>query len=99
MSINPDDDLAACNDFDVPAVFATSPTTTINGIFNDSSDAVFIGGQLEIEAMEPSFTLRTALMVPTIVQNIGVTIGGVGYKVRRIQKIGQGQTVLYLKTT
>lgn len=97
--IDTDADLAKCTDFDTPAVFATSPTpTTIAGIFTDSSDAVFIGGQLEIEAMEPSFTIRTALLTGAIVQNVGVTISARTFKVRRIQKIGQGQTVLYLMT-
>lgn len=98
--IDPDADLSQCTDFDVEAVFATSPTpTTIEGIFTEASDAVFIGGQLEIEAMEPSFTLRTALMTAGIVQDVSVTINGNTYKVRRIQKVGTGQTVLYLKTT
>lgn len=100
MVIALDDDLAQCTDFDVPAIFATTPTpTTINGIFTEASDEALMFGQVAIEASDPSFTLRTALMIPGIVQNIGVTIGGVGYTVRRIQKVGTGQTVLYLKTT
>lgn len=99
MTIALDDDLSLCTDFDVNAVFATTPTpTTIPGVLNESSDAVFVGGQLEIEAMEPSFIVRAALMTPAIVQGVSVTIGGNTYTVRRIQKVGQGQTILYLKT-
>jgi hypothetical protein len=99
MAIDIDADLATCTDFDVAAVFATSPTpTTINGIFRDSTDAVFIGGQLEIEAMDPTFEIRTALMTAGIIQGVSVTVQGGTYTVRRIQKTAVGRTVLYLKS-
>jgi hypothetical protein len=100
MVIALDDDLAKCTDFDVAAVFATTPTaTTISGTFRDPTDAVFVGGQLEIEAMDPTFEIRTALMTAGIIQGLSVTVQGGTYTVRRIQKTAVGITVLYLKTT
>jgi hypothetical protein len=97
-----DDDLDACfstDDFAVPATFTIDGSTEIevNGYFTNGSDATILYG-VEIEAVEPSFTCRTS-EIEDVRNKMSVSIGGNDYTVVRIQKVGTGTSVVYLKTS
>jgi hypothetical protein len=93
-----DDDLAKCTDFDVAAVFATTPTTTtVNGIFTGGTDETLMFGQIAVERSNPSFTARTSL-VGAVRTKMNVTINAVSYKVEKIEELGTGLTVIWLRT-
>jgi hypothetical protein len=99
-----DDDLDACfstDDFAVPATFTltASPLTTleVDGHFTNGSDATVLYG-VDIEAVEPSFTCRTS-EIESVRNKMAVEIEGNDYTVARIQKVGTGVSVVYLKTS
>lgn len=96
-----DEDLEAIftsGDFDTCAVFTISATVElcVNGIFTDASDAVVIYG-VEIEALKPTLICQTS-EITTVRNKMAVVIDETTYQVERIEKIGQGCSVVYLKT-
>lgn len=98
MTISLDDDLSQCTDFDVPAVFATTPTaTTINGTMQTGTKKTLLNGMVEVEAQVPSFWARTSL-IGFVTTKTNVTIGGISYKVQDIENLGTGMTVIWLRT-
>lgn len=101
MAISDDDDLDLCfntDDFAVPAVFGVSgPDVTVNGYFTDGTDAAEIFGQ-PIEANRPTFICRTSAITAGMVRGITVTINAIAYTLQKIERLGTGVSVLYLKT-
>jgi Phage Head-Tail Attachment. len=95
--IDIDSDLSQCTDFDVPADFATTPTTTVNGVFTGGTDETLMYGQIAVEKSNPSFTVRTSL-VGFVVTKMNVTINAVSYKVEKKEDLGTGLTVIWLRT-
>lgn len=98
----PDEDLDAIFASDpltgavVEASFNTSPATVVSGHFTEGSDAVQQYG-VDIEAVEPSFTCKSS-EITAIRNGMTATINATAYTVKRIQKIGTGVSVVYLKT-
>jgi hypothetical protein len=88
-------------DFDTEAVFtiSTGPTvtSTVRGWFTGASDSVLMFGQVQIEAAKPSFMCETA-DITNIMPKMQVAIDAVSYTVERIEKVGTGVSVVYLKT-
>ena len=99
-----DDDLDAIfanGDFDEEAVFTLveSPlsTLTIRGWFTEATDATLLFGNVEVEASKPSLTCKTADI--TAVRNkMSVSIRSTDYTVERVEQLGTGISVVYLKT-
>jgi len=86
------------NDFGVVGTFATTPTpTSITGIFTAASQGVALGGNVEVEAGKPSFTVRSAAAFGVVSTKTACTINGSDYLVERIEPVGNGYTVLWLK--
>lgn len=85
-------------DFDTCAEFTISAGNEIcvNGIFTDASDATLMYG-VEIEATEPTLMCKSS-DVSTVRNKMKVLIHSINYIVERIQKVGQGCSVVYLKT-
>jgi hypothetical protein len=71
-------------------------TLTVLGEFREGSDASVIFGA-EIEGVQPSITCITS-EVAAVKQKMSVLINNRTFTVERIQKVGTGVTVLYLKT-
>lgn len=99
MAIN-DDDLDACfstNDFGVEAFFTISvgDEVRVEGYFTGATEAVDLMGELEVN--DASFTCRTS-KVTSVKNGMTVTISGTVYEVKRKQNIGNGTTLIYLKT-
>lgn len=69
---------------------------TTRGFFTAASDAVTIN-ETRIEAMEPTFMARTS-EITAVRKGDSVVISAVTYSVERIQKLGDGMSVCYLKT-
>lgn len=94
-----DDDLSIFEngDFDTAAVFASAPSVTVRGWFTGQSDEVTMYGQIQIEAQKPTFTCPTDA-IDGVTSKTSVVIDGVTYIVERIQKLGTGVSVVYLKT-
>lgn len=90
------DTIFASGDFDAEASFNTSPAVVARGWFTEGSDAVAMYGG-EVEAVQPSFTCKTDA-VASVTRGRTATIDAVAYTVERIQKLGTGVSVLYLKT-
>lgn len=95
-----DDDLDDCfltDDFAQTAVFTISAGVTVSvaGYFTNGSDAVEQYG-VQVEAVEPNFTCRTTA-IATVTRGKAVTVNATSYTVQRIQKIGTGVSVCYLK--
>jgi hypothetical protein len=85
-------------DFDEEAVFdTTGGPLTVRGWFTDPSDATTLFGQVQIEASKPSFICKTDA-IATVRNRIAVTIRGTDYTVEKIEAIGIGASVVYLKT-
>lgn len=81
----------------VDAVFAASGgSVTARGFFTEPTDAVVIN-DTRIEATEPTFMCQTAA-VAAVRRGDAVTISGTAYTAERIQKVGSGMSVVYLKT-
>ena len=85
-------------DFDTSAIFATVPDTEVRGWFTGGSDQTLLFGQVSIEAQTPSFICETADLTSSILPKLSVTIDSVTYTVERIEKVGTGVSVVYLKT-
>jgi len=97
MTIALDDDLSQCTDFDTSAVFATSPaTTTVSGIFTGGTKETLLYGQVQVEASSPSFTARTS-QIGFVTTKMNVTINAISYKVEKIEDVGTGQSVVWLR--
>lgn len=97
-----DDDLEAIftsGDFDTCAEFtlASGGKVCVNGIFTDASDEVLVGGQVAVEAVKPSLMVQTS-KVASVRNKDSAEIDGTTYQVERKGKVGQGMTVVYLKT-
>ena len=93
-----DGDVAAImsnGDFNEPAVFGGS--LTVQGWFTDESDATSLYGQVQIEAQKPSFICDTD-DVTTVRNGMTALIRSITYKVVRVEKLGIGNSVVYLKT-
>ena len=96
-----DEDLTSIftsGDFDGCAVFAIDADTElcVDGIFTDASDAVTVYG-VEIEALKPTLMCKTS-DITTVRNKMAVEISDTTYQVERIEKIGNGTSVVYLKT-
>jgi hypothetical protein len=95
-----DDDLDTCfstDDFAVEGIFETSEgSVTVNGYFTDATDAVTIN-DTRIEATEPTFQCRTT-EIEDVRQGDTLTIDDTEYEVKRIQRVGIGVSVCYLKS-
>lgn len=96
----------ANGDFDEQAVFVITPavlvpptpavTLTARGWFTDGSDATVMYG-VEIEANRPTLMCPTA-SIATVRNKMTVTIRSVVYTVEKIERIGTGVSVVYLKS-
>lgn len=98
MAINPDSDLAMCfstDDFAVPGTFSTSGVGVVNGYFTNATEAVEIS-DTRIEATDASFQCRSSL-IGAVRQGHTLTVSGVVYTIKRIQRTGTGVSVVYLK--
>lgn len=96
-----DADLAAIfegDDLDqVDAVITTSGgAVNARGFFTGPTDAVTIG-ETRIEAAEPTFMCQTA-DITSVRRGDAVNVSEDVYSVERIQKVGAGMSVVYLKT-
>lgn len=96
-----EDDLDAIftsGDFDTCATFTISAGNTlcVNGIFTDASDETVMHG-VAIEAAKPTLQCQTS-KITTVRNKMTVSIDETDYQVERIEKIGQGMSVVYLKT-
>jgi len=95
------DDLEAIfssGDFDTCATFTISAgdTLCVNGIFTDASDETVMYG-VAIEAVKPTLMVQTS-KISTVRNKMAVEIDDTTYQVERIEKVGQGMSVVYLKT-
>ncbi len=96
-----DEDLEAIftsGDFDTCATFTISAGNElcVDGIFTDASDETVMYG-VAIEAQKPTLQVQTS-KITTVRTKMAVEIDGTSYQVERIEKIGQGMSVVYLKT-
>lgn len=81
----------------VDAVFTTAGgAVSARGFFTGPSDAVTIA-DTRIEAAEPTFMARTA-EIGSVRRGDAVSVVNDVYSVQRIQKLGDGMSVCYLKT-
>lgn len=88
------------NDFGVEAVFDGSVTLT--GVFNQPSEGVRGLGNMQVEAVKPSITIRTSALADAanpIVPKMSCVIGENTYQVERIANAGNGYTDVWLKTS
>jgi hypothetical protein len=69
---------------------------TVLGFYTYGSDKVLMYG-VEVEAVEPSFTCKTPA-IAAVRNKMTVTIASSSRTVERVQKIGNGTSVVYLKT-
>lgn len=93
-----DDDLDQCfstDDFAVAGSFSNG-IGDVNGYFTDATDAVTIS-DTRIEATDATFQCRTS-EIEAARQGHTVTVGGVAYTIKRIQRTGMGVSVCYLKS-
>lgn len=100
-----DDDLETIfenGDFDTTAVFtiSTGPTVTLDvkGWFTAASQGVSMMSNVEVEAAKPSFTCPTA-DIATVRNKMSVVIDSVTYQVEKVEPVGTGVSVVWLKTT
>lgn len=97
-----DEDLDAIfssGDFDEEVIFTISVTNTlkVRGIFTDASGQVTMFGNVQVEALLPSVECITA-DIADVKDKMACKIRGVTYTVQRREKIGNGTSVVYLKT-
>lgn len=86
-------------DFDEEVSFVTAaltPPLKVRGWFTDGSDATTLYG-VEIEANRPSLICKTD-DITTVRNKMTVTIRSVVYSVEKIERLGTGASVVYLKT-
>ena len=69
---------------------------TINAIFTKPTDAAIQFG-VEIEAQRPTLMVKSA-DITGIVKGAAATVRTIGYTVEKIERVGTGISVLYLKT-
>lgn len=96
-----DDDVQAIfnsGDFDECAVFTIDDSTEIcvNGIFTDATDATAVFGT-EIEASKPTVVVPTS-DIARVRNKMTVNIRDTDYTVEKVEKVGAGMSVVYLKT-
>lgn len=85
-------------DFDTEAVFDTGAgDVTVKGWFTAASQGVSMMSNVEVEAAKPSFTAPTRKLTAVRTKQT-VTIDEVDYTVERIEPVGNGVTVVWLKT-
>ena len=102
MPIALEDDLDECLSEDN---FATTATITIDedteieviGDFSEASDEVLQFGQVAVEAVKPNFTAKTS-SVASVRPKMEVEINERNFMVEKVEKVGTGISVLYLKT-
>lgn len=87
-----DDTFGECAEFTI-----AGDTVCVMGHFTDASDSVVLFGNVEIEAQKPTFVCRTS-KISGLKNRAAVTINGTAYTVEKVSKIGQGSSVVYLKT-
>src|SRR5689334_4912803 len=96
-----DDDLDVIfnsGDFDEEAIFDLgADTLTVRGIFTDASDSVVMFGQVQIEAAKPSLMCKTD-DIADVRNKMTVTVRSTQYTVEKVEKVGVGISVVYLKT-
>ena len=81
----------------VDAVFTTtSGGVSTRGFFTGPTDAVTIN-ETRIEAAEPTFMCRTT-QIESVRRGDAVSVSNDVYSVQRIQKVGDGMSVCYLRT-
>lgn len=94
-----DNDLDGCfgtADFAETAIFTVlGLPVAVVGYYTGASDAVDQFG-VQIEAVEPNFTCRTA-EISGVSRGTAIDLDAGTYTVNRIQKIGTGVSVCYLK--
>ncbi len=99
------DDLAATYDTDdfaqcVTFTLASGGTLKINGVFTEGTEAIELQ-DTRIEAVEPNVTCQTSDITALRKEDTAsLKVDGVTrtFTVKRIQKIGTGDSVVYLKT-
>jgi polyisoprenoid-binding protein YceI len=101
------DDLAATYDTDdfatcVTFTLASGATLKVHGSFDEGSDAVTLA-DTRIEAVEPNITCQTCKITDPLLREedtASLKVDGVTrtFTVKRIQKIGTGDSVVYLKS-
>ncbi len=96
ISDNDLDDCFLTDDFASEASFTVGGSpVTVSGYFTAGTDAVQVFGT-EIEAVAPTFVCKTA-DTSGVGQGTAVTVNAAGYTVEKIQTVGNGVTVCYLK--
>lgn len=94
-----DADLISCFSLDGFAVnamiFDSLTTLTVPVFFSEGSDRVEMY-DIAVEAVEPNLIARTA-DVAGVSRGWGVTVANGNFTVERIQAVGTGVSVLYLK--
>lgn len=84
------------NAMGVSVTFASPTITGKKGIFTDATDGTTSYG-VEIDAQRPTLMVRTADLTNIVRGTTTVTVNAVTYTVMKIEELGTGDTVLYLK--
>lgn len=88
-----DDEFNTCAEFTISA----GNVLTVKGTFAAASQGVLMFGSVEVEAAKPSFTARTSCLT-TVRPKMAVTIDDVAYTVEKVEPVGVGPSVVWLKT-
>lgn len=93
------DSIFSSGDFDEPVEFTISATNTLKtrGIFTDATGPVTMFGSVQVEALQPSVACKTT-DIADVRNKMVARIRGIDYIVERPEKIGNGVSVVYLKT-
>lgn len=89
-----DDVFDSTDEFAVEVIFDS--TTTVNGIFTGATDETESFG-VAVEAQRPTLMCRTS-EITAITRGMTAEVDGTTYTIERIEKIGTGISVVYLKT-
>lgn len=88
-------------DFDTEVVFTLDPNAptllTTRGIFTDATEGVNILTS-QVEANMPTIACQSTVIDGVVRQKMACTINGTDYTVERIERIGTGFSLVYLKT-
>jgi hypothetical protein len=89
----------SAGDFSECATFtiAAGDELCVDGIFTDATDEVRQFGEVVIEAMKPTLMVQTSA-ITTVRNKMAVEVRSTTYQVERVEKVGQGMSVVYLKT-
>lgn len=100
MAITADSDLdlvfGSTDEFAVEVIFDTTPPLTVNAIWTGATDETTTFG-MAIEAQRPTLMCRTS-EIGTVRPKNTVEVDGTDYIVERVERVGQGVSVVYLKT-